>query len=858
MPDSARRSDSATRSDSARRSERLLRWLVGGRDADAVAGDLRETGANGWSYWRQALSCLRVRLSPHRRMIPDLGTDLRMAVRNIRRNPGYALTAMLCLGLAMGVNATLFSFLDSVYFRRLPVPESSRVVNIRRDRTPACTWQEYLEFRNSVRSMETLAFVPEGTYVDIDRVNLLLPLEAVSANYARVLRLGTTLGRWFTPEEDSAGTEAVMVVSHHLWVSELHSDPAVLGRIVRIHEQTYRIVGVALPGFRGVLTPLTVDGWIPMAGITYGPAEKIAGARVNLIGRLAPDATLAAAGAEMRVIDARLETTSDPLHVEPAAGFLWTNGKRYVQPVISTLGAVCAMVLLIACVNVANLLLGRAAVRRREMAVRRALGAGRGRLYREALTDGLVLAAGGVLFGIFFGYWTGRALEVALPSIPVDAYKGIAFGIDWRVATLLGAAGAACAILFSLPAAVENGNRGVNDVLRGEADGRPSRQREIYSVAQVALSLALLIATGLALRALQRVETADPGFARDHRLSVNLFASPKTYSPQEGVLMYNGLLERARRIPGVLDATLAFGPLGPAPAECLSASPLAPARRVAGNLVEPNYFAMMTVPILKGRGFIAGGAIGDAPDIVVTETMARNWWPGEDVLGKTLWIGCGASQRSRGQVTGVARDTRPALDANVPAAYYLSRRQWPGNGNLALIVRTAGDPYQWVKPLMQVVESAGPNLRIYEIQSLADADAVSYWSVKWQAALVSGLGILAILLAAIGLYGVVAYAVSQRTREIGVRMALGAAPGDVQWMVLAHGLRITAIGVAVGLALCVATVRLLRGYLYGLSPFDPVAFGGACLAWIAIAMLASWLPARRATRVDPLVALKWE
>jgi hypothetical protein len=279
---------------------------------------------------------------------------------------------------------------------------------------------------------------------------------------------------------------------------------------------------------------------------------------------------------------------------------------------------------------------------------------------------------------------------------------------------------------------------------------------------------------------------------------------------------------------------------------------------MAGNLVEPNYFAMMAVPIVKGRGLLEGGAPGDAPDIVVNETMARTWWPSEEAIGKTLWIGCGLSQRTVGQVVGVARDIRPSLGDDVYAAYYLSRRQWPGNGNLALIIRTVGDPYDWTRPLMRVVEGGGPNLRIYKIESLADADAISYWSVKWQAALVSGLGILAILLAAIGLYGVVAYAVSQRTREIGVRMALGASPGDVQWMVLGRGLRITAVGVALGLALSVAAVRLLRGYLYGLSPFDPVAFGGACLAWIAIALLASWVPARRATRVDPLAALKWE
>ena len=377
---------------------------------------------------------------------------------------------------------------------------------------------------------------------------------------------------------------------------------------------------------------------------------------------------------------------------------------------------------------------------------------------------------------------------------------------------------------------------------------------EVYALAQVALSLALLIGTGLALRALNRVETADPGYAVDHRLSVNLYASPKTYRPKESELLFTNLLDAARRIPGVLDATLAFAPGELAPLRCASTAASGSAHRVPSNTIEPNYFAMMRVPIVRGRGLGSSGAA----EAVITETMARSWWPGGEPLGQTLWTGCGAT-RTPLQVVGVARDTRFALNEAPLPGFYVARQQDPGNGNFALIVHTAGDPYRWAKPLTEtVLNRAGPNLRIYEVASLADAEALSFWEVKWRAALVGALGVLAIVLAAIGLYGVVAYAVSQRTREIGVRVALGAAPGDVQWMVLAHGLRLTGIGVAAGLALSIATVRLLRSYLYGLSPFDPVAFGGACLAWIAIAMLASWFPARRATRVDPLVALKWE
>lgn len=832
--------------------ERLIRWLVGGRDADAVAGDLAESGASGWGYWRQAMSCFAVRISPHRRLVPDLRMDLRLALRNIRRNPGYAVTAMLCLGLAMGVNATLFSFLDSLYLRPLPVPDAGRVVRIHRQRSPACTWSEYRSFRGSLRSMEPAAVFRFGGSADIDRLNLLVGVETVSANYARVLGIGTAIGRWFLPQEDDApGTEPAIVISYDLWQSKLHGDAAAIGKPMLVDEHPYRIVGVAPQGFHGDLPPVVQDAWV-----TIGSVVAVFGfdSPANLIGRLSPGATLASAAAEMRVVDARLHRPGDPLAVERAYGFGGAGGKRYLQSVLPMGSVVCGMVLLIACVNVANLLLGREAVRRREIAVRQALGAGRGRLFREALTEGAVLAAGGTALGAVFGEATGRALETALPSVPNYMYHGFSLALDGRVVAILTLAGAICALLFSLPSALESSRRGVNEALKADSFGRASWQRELYTLAQVALSLALLIGTGLALRALNRVETADPGYATDHRLSVNLFASPRTYDRQESELLFTNLLDAARRIPGVLAATLAFAPGELAPRYCASLSSSGPSHPVPGNTIEPNYFEMMVVPIIRGRGLGTSGA----PETVITETMARGWWPGGEPLGQTLWTGCGAA-RVPPQVVGVARDTRFALNQAPLPGFYVARQQDPGNGNFALIVRTAGEPHRWAKPLMEMlVNRGGPNLRIYEVASLADALAISYWEVKWRAALVAALGALAIVLAAIGLYGVVAYAVSQRTREIGVRVALGAAPGDVQWMVLAHGLRITAIGVALGLALSLATVRLLRGYLYGLSPFDPAAFGGACLAWIAIAMLASWFPARRATRVDPLVALKWE
>jgi predicted permease len=845
-------------SEPPRFAEAVLRRLVGGRDADAVAGDLRETfeargGGRIW-YWGQVLSCLAVRFSLYRRALPGIGTDFSRALRRIRRNPGYAVTAMLCLALALGVNTTLFSFLDSMFFRKLPVPEADRIVQIGREDGTFCKLRDFLGFRDSLRSVQAAGTTGFFDSIEIDRTGYNIVAEGVSANYAQVLRLGTTVGTWF--READSGTE--VVISYHLWQTRFGGDPGVVGRHVRLLMRECRVAGVAPREFTGTLSPLMVDAWVPRAYSEGG---------MNLIARLAPGATLPSVIAEMGVVNARLraadpgsEDLASAMRIRPAAGFLRQSSRDMFVPILTLLGVVSGMVLLIACVNVANLLLARATVRQREMAIRQSLGASRARLFRETLAEGLVLAAGGLALGVSFGYWTGRALEWALPSVPSVQYQGLRLGIDWRVALFLAAAGIVCAILFSLPPAFASSKRNLNPAMKG-GDVRHSRQREIYSVAQVALSLALLIATGLLLRALNRVQHIDPGFTVDHRAYVNLWARGTSYTPQAMGALYDSLLGQARALPGVKDATLAwevfpssgFGYAGPS---CKAA------KEARANTVDPNYFELMGIPIVRGRGFApverpAGTLHFNA---IVNQTMARTFWPGEDAIGKTVWLGeCGPDKPTTATVIGVARDAKySSMAEDPPPLYYLSRSQEPKSGFYALVLRTAGDPHQWIKPLLDLVQRHGGELRIYDSGTLQDAVALSLWEVKWQASLLAAMGLLAIVLAAIGVYGVVACSVSQRTREIGVRMALGALPLDVQWMVLAHGLRITAMGIAAGLLLSAATVRLLRGFLYGLSPFDPVAFAAASLAWIAIAMLASWYPARRATRVDPMTALNYE
>ena len=861
-------------------AERLLRRLVPGREGEAIAGDLRETytergGGRLW-YWVQVLTCARVRLPPYRRAMPDLGRDLHFGVRIIRRNPGYAAAAMACLALGIGVNAVVFSLLDGMYFRPLPVPDADRMFAIYRSEAAACSWRDYLAFRSSLRAFRGVAASQaRGTFMDVERSNFGIVAETVSANYADVLRIRPALGRWFVAADEARGAEPTVVLSSHIWDRYFQRDRGAIGRQVRIENRWYRIIGVAADRFRGVSTPVLVDAWLPLTTFPIFDAQlrdPLSDApAVNLTARLARGETLARAAAEIAVWDARLRQMhprvalyATPLVVGQARGIIAPAPRRAMRPIAILLLAVVMAVLAIACVNVANLLLARAAVRRREMALRRSLGASRGRLVRQGIAESLILALGGGALGIVFGYWTDRGLAAWLPEwIPQQALRGIDLQMNWRVAAFTAGVALVCALLFSLAPAFE----GSAVDLRSAAAIR-SKQRDVYAIAQVALSLALLIAAGLLVRALERTAHIDPGFATDHRMYIRLFTPQPDFTPENSTRLFTRLLAQAKALPGVTDATLSFGVLGFGDSECVGED-RAGGRQVPADLdvVEPNYFDLMQVPLVRGHNFpaheqgpIAGPDRGPVRSIIVNETMARRQWPGQDPVGKIVWLGCReGAPRTAGQVIAVARDSKyRTLDEEPLPLLYISRLQVWWNGFFALTVHTAGDPGALAKPLIRMARAEGSKLRIYEMRTMDDLVTLSLWQVRWQAAMLGALSLLAIVLSVIGLYGVVAYTVAQRTHEIGVRMALGAQKADVEWMVLARGLRLAGIGVAAGLVLSAAGTRFLRAFLHGVDPFDLVAFTGAALAWMVVAMLASYVPALRAAGVDPAVSLRYE
>lgn len=866
-----------------RLAERLLRWLLPGREGAIIAGDLREEfdsrgGGRRW-YWSEVLSCIAVRLSPHRLTAPDLRQDLHYAMRVLRRNPGYSLTAMVCLALGIGVNSTVFSLVNELFWQPLAVPQSSRVVSIGRARDEmTCSYRDYEDFQKRVaapngRLLSGLtAYDGMPTSMDIGGDSQIILAEAVSANYGDVLQLPAQVGRWFARADDRPGSDPVAVLGDGPWTRYFGRSPSAIGQRVRVEAQYYRIIGVAPRGFIGVSPPHTAQLWVPLQSQTYvkdalaNPGERER-PRVRMIGRLAPGVTLPQAESQLNSVDAQIlrdfprdNPPTGRITVDVAAGASMPAVREMVTPIATMLLTVTGIVLLIACVNVTNLLLSRSAVRRREMAVRLAMGASRWRLARQTLAEGLVLAAGGGLLGLVFGYFANALLARSLPALPHVGLVTLDLHMNWRVVVFAACAAFASALLFTLSPALEHSRVDMAFLKAETASNRRLRRRDVYVVMQVALSLVLLIAATLLVRSLSHAQSSDPGFDIDHGLAARIYISPPEYTPASGRLFFDRLLQTVRATPGVRSATISYTtPLNFSDSVCAATDETVRPKRRPSDTIVPGYFDTLRIPILRGRDFLAADQPGSPAVVIVNESFARRYWPGQEPIGKSLWLGCDTKQpRTVAQVVGVARDAKyeSLEEISRPFVYLPFAQNWVGF--VALIAQTTGPPADFVTPLRQILRGIDPTLRIYEIRTLQEYAGQSLWKVRWQASLLAAFGGLAMLLAAVGLYGVIAYAVAQRTREIGVRIAMGAQRADVMWMVLARGLGLTAIGIVIGLLLSAAVMRMLGELLYGISPLDPISFTVASLAWAATAMLASYVPARRAMKVDPVVALRWE
>jgi predicted permease len=832
----------------------------------------------------------------------NLWQDIRYGFRVFRASPGFFAVAVLSLALGIGANTSIFSVVNAALLRPLPVTEPDRLVFVfngsQTNPYSTSSYPDYLEYRekNEVFS-DVLSYSSITVSARADDQTDLLSGSIVSGNFFDVLGVRAALGRTFSPEEDQTpNTHRVMLISHGLWERRFGSNPGTIGQQVSLNGHAFTIIGVTPAGFNGPEVLETNDIYVPMMmqAVVRPPRGGFSGDMnpdlltrrgsrwLRIIGRLKPDVSIEQAQAAMTTAAAQLEqaypdTNRDTLAtVFPVSK---VDPRAYTQ-LISVAGlllAVVGIVLLIACANVANLLLARASGRRKEIAVRLALGASRSRLVRQLLTESVLLSLAGGVGGLLLALWTNDLLKTATPPDGIFSFT-LDYHLDGRVLAFAFLLSLATGVIFGLAPALQASRPELVAALKDEdsaaAQGRRRLNlRNLLVVAQVALSLVLLIGAGLFLRSLNNAQSIDPGFDAERVLNAQLNINLLRYTKAQGEEFYRQSVERVEALPGVESATLAR--VVPLTGGGRTSSLLIEGQQgsdnvnrsegtglqdnpntVNTNVVGPKYFQTMGIALLRGRDFTAHDNEAAPRTAIVNDAFARKYFDGEEAIGRR--VSFRGAQGPWSEIVGVVRDSkyRTLGEAPRPTAYVpLAQNHETG---MALHVRTAGDPSSVAGAVRREIQSLDQNLPVTSLQPMSDVVGSSLFAARMGAVLLATFGLLALLLAGVGLYGVMSYTVSRRTREIGIRMALGAQSGSVLRLVLNEGLRLVGSGVAIGLVVAAGATRLLASFLYGVSPLDGATFVAIPLVLALVALLASYLPARRAARVDPMIALRYE
>jgi predicted permease len=816
----------------------------------------------------------------------SLMQDVQYGMRTLRKNPGFTAVAILTLALGIGANTAIFSLVDAFLLRPLPVKDPQQVTTLAYQLKGGqlinvFSVPDYRDIReqtgNVFSGLITYQISLDGLSVNgkADRI----VTSYVAGNFFSTLGIKPALGRFILPSEEETAVAPVLVLGHSYWMTRFGGDPGIVGTKVSINGHPMTVVGVAPEGFHGLFPLGEIQGYLPLelATIAGNPSDFTTNRGFRnafVFGRLRPGVSLKQAQASLDVVAQRLsqENPKDDkdlnLQVFPELRSRPNPDPKNTIVVISSLFlGLSALVLLLACVNVGNILLVRATVREREMAIRAALGAGRIRLIRQLLTESILLAVCGGLAGIAIGYWGSSSLGHI--NLGTDLPVRLDFGFDWRVFGFAFAAALITGIIVGIVPAIRASRGNLAQILheggRGLVGGR-HRVRDALVVAQVAGSLMLLIIAGLFTRSLGEAQRTNLGFDPNH--VVNFFMDPNEigYNEAQGRAFYKTLLARVRALPGVVSASTANStPLGyynngdTVVVEGYEVPPGQPTPVSFYNAISSDYFKTLDIPMLQGRMFTDADDLNTQFVGIVNEAMAKKYWPNQDPIGRHFKIG--ADPNHSITVVGVAKDSRySGMTGEIQPYFYVPILQhYASNTLAALQVRTAAAPESMIPEVERVIQSMAPDMPVFDVKTMSEALNTLNGLLIYQigALLAAALGILGLILALVGVYGVISFAASQKTHEIGVRMALGAQRWDVLKMIFGQGLLIVGVGLALGLAAVLAASRVMSQFLV-VSATDPVTYITVSALLALVALLACYIPARRAMRVDPMVALRYE
>jgi len=802
-------------------------------------------------------------------MLETLWQDLRFGLRILRKNPGFSFIAVLTLALGMGANTAIFSVVNAVLLRPLPYHEPERLAQIWESKgdgkNSVFSPGNFLDWQKQAKSFEGLS-VYDAWLPALSTAGETEQIVGVSAssNYFSLLGVTPQLGRTFTPEEESDGQNRVVVISHSFWQNRLGSKADVIGKELTLDQSSYTIIGVLRPGFRHL--HLIFD----QQPVIFRPfhVERVASQRaeryLSAFGRLKTGVDLGQAQAEMTAIARQLEETYPGTNRDSSVNLVALHREvtGSISLILLILQGTVAFVLLIACVNVANLLLSRVAAREREMAVRTALGAGRWKIIRLLLTESALLALIGGVLGLVLARW---GVDLLVSFAPPDLPRREDISLDYRALGFTFLLSLLTALLFGLLPGFQATRANLNDALKeGSRSGfRRQRLRSVLVVAELALALVLLVGSGLLIHSLVRLQSVNPGFDTENMLTMRIGLPTLEARFEQQIVIYQQILARLENLPGAkaaaLTSSLPFaGSYSWSTDFKIEGQPVEPGKApLAGwRLVSPAYFQTMGIPLRAGRTFTNGDTFNSIGVMVINESFARQHFPNVNPIGRTItpkW----KPERPR-QIVGVVSDFKhKGLASDVTPEMYVpyTQQTW---STMALVVRTNAEPEKIQVAVQKAIWEVNPRAPISRITTMKRILDEQVLHSRFNTLLLGIFSALALLLAAIGIYGVMSYAVSLRSHELGVRKALGAQNMDVIWLVVKQGMKLALLGIVLGIAGAYGLTRLMATLLYGVSTTDPLTFAGVVLLALIVTFLACWIPARRAAKVDPMITLRSE